>query len=168
MKKFFVLVIFSFFSINTAFSAPSKEERKTALITGSVSGIGLCIVIAMAKAGYNVVLNGFGDVDAAVAQVSAFGTKVIYHNADLRNPAEIEGMFRVIEETFGGLDILVNNAGIQRVHPLEEFPVDEWNDVIAVNLTAPFLTTRLALPYLRAKGWGLKRSHDHLSSRLLL
>ncbi|MDR1031663.1 MAG: 3-hydroxybutyrate dehydrogenase [Holosporales bacterium] len=154
MKRVLVLIIFAFFSIDTAFPKPHYEKRKTALITGSISGIGLSIAIEMAKAGYNVVLNGFGDVDAAVAQVSAFGTKVIYHGADLRNPAEIKDMFRGIERTFDGLDVLVNNAGIQRVHPIEEFPVDEWNDIIAVNLTASFLTTRLALPYFRKKGWG--------------
>jgi 3-hydroxybutyrate dehydrogenase len=154
MKRTFVLIIFAFFIIDAAFPKPHYEKRKTVLVTGSMSGIGLSIAIEMAKAGYNVVLNGFGDVDAAVAQVSAFGTKVIYHGADLRNPAAIEDMFKVIEKTFGGLDVLVNNAGIQRVHPIEKFPVDEWNDIIAVNLTAPFLTTRLALPYFRKKGWG--------------
>jgi 3-hydroxybutyrate dehydrogenase len=154
MKRIFALVFCVFCSVNVVFSMLPPEERKTALVTGSVSGIGLCIATEMAKLGHNIVLNGFGDVEAAIAQVSAFGGKVVYHNADLGKPEEIENMFKMIEQTFGGLDILVNNAGIQRVHPIEEMPTEEWEDVIRINLTAYFHTTRLALPIFKKKGGG--------------
>jgi 3-hydroxybutyrate dehydrogenase len=127
---------------------------KTALVTGSTSGIGLAIATELAKSGANVMLNGFDNIEGAKTQVSESGTRVEYHGADLSKPEEIEDMFNAIKRTFGGLDILVNNAGIQHVAPVDAFPVDRWNAVIAINLSAPFHCTRLALPLMKEKGWG--------------
>lgn len=132
----------------------SELNGKIALVTGSTSGIGLAIATEFAKNGMNVMLNGFGDFEAACAQVSRFGTKVSYCNADLTKPEEVKNLFEAIEKEFGGLDILVNNAGIQHVSSIEDFPIDRWNAVISTNLTAPFLCTQLALPILKARGWG--------------
>ncbi len=128
--------------------------NKTALITGSTSGIGLGIAKALARQGANIVLNGFGDVDGAKAEVAALGVKVSYHGADMSKPAEIEAMIRHAEDTFGGVDVLVNNAGIQHVAPVEDFPVERWDAVIAINLSSAFHTTRLALPGMKARNWG--------------
>jgi 3-hydroxybutyrate dehydrogenase len=129
---------------------------RSALVTGSTSGIGLGIAKALASAGANVVLHGFGDVDAAIAEVSsvARGGRVTYAAADLRRSDEIEAMMEGVRREVGELDVLVNNAGIQHVAPVEEFPVEKWDDVMAVNLTSAFHTTRLALPGMRAKNWG--------------
>jgi 3-hydroxybutyrate dehydrogenase len=136
-------------------STASGELRgKTVLVTGSVSGIGLAIATEFAKNGANVVLNGFGDIEAAVKQVSAYGVRVCYHGADLTKPEEIGDLFETIKRKFRGLDILVNNAGVQYVSPVESFPVEQWNKIIATNLTAPFLCTRLAIPVFRERGWG--------------
>jgi 3-hydroxybutyrate dehydrogenase len=129
-------------------------KNKTALVTGSTSGIGLGIALALARHGANVVLNGFGDADTPQAQVAALGTKVGYHGADMSQPDEIAAMMAYVDEEFGGCDILVNNAGIQYVAPVENFPVERWDAIIAINLTSAFHTTRLALPGMKQRGWG--------------
>lgn len=127
---------------------------KTALVTGSTSGIGLGIAKVLAQAGAQVVLNGFGDSSHARAEVAALGKIPGYHDADLRDVGQIEAMMHYAESTFGGVDIVINNAGIQHVAPVEQFPVDKWNDIIAINLSSVFHTTRLALPGMRQRGWG--------------
>ncbi len=131
---------------------------KTALVTGSTSGIGLGIAHALAAEGANIVFNGFGDpaLIASLQQETAqkFGVKTAYSNADMTKPAEIEKMMVDADAQFGGIDILVNNAGIQFVANIEDFPVDRWDAIIAINLTAAFHTTRLALPSMQKKNWG--------------
>ncbi|MBV6748696.1 3-hydroxybutyrate dehydrogenase [Pseudomonas chlororaphis] len=129
-------------------------KGKTALVTGSTSGIGLGIALGLARAGANVVLNGFGDANAVIAEVEQFGGRVGHHPADVSDPAQIAEMFAYAEREFGGVDILVNNAGIQHVATVEEFPVERWDAIIAINLSSVFHSTRLALPGMRAKGWG--------------
>jgi len=127
---------------------------KTALVTGSTSGIGLGVALELAKQGANIILNGFGDHDAPRAQIEALGVKVGYSGADMSKPAEIAAMMDYAATEFGGVDILVNNAGIQHVSPVESFPVDKWDAIIAINLSAAFHATRLAIPSMRAKNWG--------------
>lgn len=129
-------------------------KGKTALVTGSTSGIGLGVALCLARQGANVVLNGFGEFEAPKAQVAALGVKVGYHGADMSKPAEIEAMMAYAEKEFGGVDILVNNAGIQHVAPVEDFPVAKWDAIIAINLSSAFHTTRLAIPGMRKKNWG--------------
>jgi 3-hydroxybutyrate dehydrogenase len=129
-------------------------KGKTALVTGSTSGIGLGIALALARQGANIVLNGFGDVDGPRAEVAALGVKVAYHGADMSKPAEIAAMMDYAAAQFGRVDILVNNAGIQHVARIEEFPVERWDAVIAINLTSAFHATRLALPAMREANWG--------------
>ena len=126
----------------------------TALVTGSTSGIGLGIAKALAAQGANIVLNGFGDVDGPKAEIAALGVQVAYHGADMSKASEIEAMMAFAADTFGGVDILVNNAGIQHVSAIEDFPVERWDAVIAINLSSAFHTTRLALPHMREKNWG--------------
>jgi NAD(P)-dependent dehydrogenase (short-subunit alcohol dehydrogenase family) len=108
---------------------------------------------ALARQGANIVLNGFGDVEGPKAEVEALGVKVAYHGADMSKPAEIEAMMAAAAE-FGGVDILVNNAGIQHVANVEDFPVERWDAIIAINLSSAFHTTRLALPGMKARNWG--------------
>lgn len=127
---------------------------KTALVTGSTSGIGLAIAEALAESGASVILNGFGDVDGARERVARAGGRVGYHDADLGRVVEIDAMMRYAADEFGGVDVLVNNAGIQHVAPVDAFPVERWDAVLSLNLTAAFHTTRLALPPMRAKNWG--------------
>jgi 3-hydroxybutyrate dehydrogenase len=127
---------------------------KTAIVTGSTSGIGLGIAKALAAQGANIVLNGFGDVDGPKAEIAALGAQVGYHGADMSKPAEIEAMVQYAADTFGGVDILVNNAGIQHVARVENFPVDKWDAILAINLSSAFHATRLALPGMQAKNWG--------------
>jgi 3-hydroxybutyrate dehydrogenase len=127
---------------------------KTALVTGSTSGIGLGMALALAKAGANVMLNGFGDVEAAKAEVAKLGGRVSYHGADMSKPDQIEAMVRACEAEFGALDILVNNAGIQHVANVQDFPAERWDAIIAINLTSAFHTTRHALPGMLARNWG--------------
>jgi 3-hydroxybutyrate dehydrogenase len=129
-------------------------KGKTALVTGSTSGIGLGIAKALAEQGANIMMNGFGEKDAAMAQVKAFGVEVDYHGADMSKPAEIEAMMQVAEKRFGTVDILVNNAGIQHVANVEDFPVDRWDAIIAINLSSAFHTTRLAMPGMKQRNWG--------------
>ncbi len=129
-------------------------KGKTALVTGSTSGIGLGLAQALACAGANIVINGFGDHQHAMETVERLGVKSMFHPADMRSPTDIEDMMKQTLNHFGNVDILVNNAGIQHVAPIEHFPTDKWNDVIAINLTSAFHTTRLALPGMRASNWG--------------
>ena len=129
-------------------------KGKTALVTGSTSGIGLGIAKALAQQGANIVLNGFGDVDGPKAEVAAFGVKVGYHGADMSKPADIEAMMSYAATEFGRVDILVNNAGIQHVARIENFPVERWDAIIAINMSSAFHATRLALPAMKAADWG--------------
>ena len=131
---------------------------KTALVTGSTSGIGLGIARTLAAQGANVVLNGFGDraeierLRAGLAE--AHGVEVRHDGADMSRPEAIEDMMGKALSEFGSIDLLVNNAGIQHVAPVDEFPVEKWYAILAVNLSSTFHTTRLALPAMKAKGWG--------------
>ena len=131
---------------------------KTAVVTGSTSGIGHAIALAFAKEGANVVLNGFGDageIEKIRAGIeSEFGVKAIYSPADMTKPQEIEEMVRLGEKTFGSVDILVNNAGIQFVSPVEDFPVEKWDQIIAINLSSAFHATRAAVAGIKARKWG--------------
>ncbi|HEY8606868.1 MAG TPA: 3-hydroxybutyrate dehydrogenase [Noviherbaspirillum sp.] len=133
-------------------------QGKTALVTGSTSGIGLGIARSLAAQGANIVFNGFGDqaeIEAVQARVKAdFGVDAAYHGADMSKPAEIEAMMQYAAGRFGAVDILVNNAGIQYVASVEEFPVEKWDAIIAINLSSAFHTTRLALPAMKARNWG--------------
>lgn len=128
--------------------------NKTALVTGSTSGIGLGIAKALARQGANIVLNGFGDVETPTAEVQALGAQVAYHGADMSRPDEIADMMKFAQDRFGRVDILVNNAGIQHVSRVENFPVEKWDAILAINLSSAFHTTRLALPAMREANWG--------------
>ncbi|MBC3906608.1 3-hydroxybutyrate dehydrogenase [Undibacterium umbellatum] len=136
----------------------SSLKGKTALVTGSTSGIGLGIARCLASEGANIVFNGFGDRQEIQILQNAveneFAVKTAYHNADMSKAIEIEAMMSFANTTFGGIDILVNNAGIQHVANIEDFPVEKWDAIIAINLTSSFHTTRLALPYMKQKNWG--------------
>lgn len=129
-------------------------KNKTALVTGSTSGIGLGIAKALARQGANIVLNGFGDVEAAKAEVAGLGVQVLYHGADMSKPAEIEDLMASAAKAFGQVDVLVNNAGIQHVSNIEDFPAERWDAIISINLSSAFHTTRLALPAMKASNWG--------------
>lgn len=133
-------------------------KGKTALVTGSTSGIGLGIARALAGQGANIMLNGFGDakeIDTLQTSIaSEFGVQIAYHNADMSKPAEIEAMMKSAADKFGSVDVLVNNAGIQHVANIENFPVEKWDAIIAINLSSAFHTTRLTLPSMKAKNWG--------------
>ena len=133
-------------------------KGKTAVVTGSTSGIGLGIAEGFAKEGVNLVLNGFGDaaeIEAIRAGLaSKFGIKVTYDGADMSKPDQIEAMMKKAAADFGGVDILVNNAGIQHVCPVEDFPTAKWDAIIAINMSSAFHTTKMAVPYMKSKGWG--------------
>ena len=129
-------------------------KGKTALVTGSTSGIGLGIAKVLAAHGANIVLNGFGDVDAARAEFRDIQSQLGYHPADMSKPDQIADMLAYAERTMGAVDILVNNAGIQHVANVEDFPVEKWDAIVAINLSSAFHTTRLVLPGMKARGWG--------------
>src|SRR5690349_11363651 len=133
-------------------------KGKTALVTGSTSGIGLAMARALAKDGANLMLNGFGDKVAIEKERSAieaeFGIKVRYSPADMSDPTEIAEMVAQTEREFGLLDVLVNNAGIQHVANVEDFPIDRWDTIIAINLSSSFHTIRAALPGMKKRKWG--------------
>jgi 3-hydroxybutyrate dehydrogenase len=133
-------------------------QTRNALVTGSTSGIGLAIARALAAEGANVVLNGLGD-PAEIETIRAglardFGVKVLYSGADMLKPDQIAAMVEGVERDLGSLDILVNNAGIQHVAPIESFPADRWDAIIAINLTAAFHAIRAAIPSMKRRGWG--------------
>ena len=133
-------------------------KEKTALVTGSTSGIGLAIAEALARSGANLIVNGFGeaeDVERSRSRLETeYGVRVLFSPADMTRPAAIEAMMKFAADAFGGIDVLVNNAGIQHVAPVDEFPPEKWNAIIAVNLSAAFHTIRLALPYMKRRRWG--------------
>jgi 3-hydroxybutyrate dehydrogenase len=133
-------------------------KGKTALITGSTSGIGLAYAKALAAEGADLIINGFGDAAAIeterVGLEAISGAKAVYSDADLTKVDAIEAMMAMAADSFGGVDILINNAGVQHVAPVDQFPIDKWNLIIALNLTAAFHTIRLAVPHMRAKKWG--------------
>ena len=129
-------------------------KGKTALVTGSTSGIGLGIARSFAAQGAQVMINGFGDVEGPLAELRQTGAKVVYHGADMTQPEQIADMVRSCEAELGGCDILVNNAGIQHVALVEEFPVERWDAIIAINLSSAFHTMRAALPGMKARRWG--------------
>jgi 3-hydroxybutyrate dehydrogenase len=133
-------------------------KGKNAVVTGSTSGIGLGIARAFAKDGANVVINGFGDPQAIEKERTAiereFAVKALYSAADMSKPAEIAAMIKTAETTLGSCDILVNNAGIQHVAPIEEFPIEKWDQIIAINLSSAFHAIRAAVPGMKARKWG--------------
>jgi 3-hydroxybutyrate dehydrogenase len=133
-------------------------KEKSALVTGSTSGIGLAIARAMAAQGANVTINGFGDAAGIEKERSGiekeFGVKAVYSAADMTKPDEIADMVKTAEKTFDSLDVLVNNAGIQFVAPIEDFPIDKWNQIIAINLSAAFHAIRAAVPGMKSRKWG--------------
>jgi 3-hydroxybutyrate dehydrogenase len=133
-------------------------KGKSALVTGSTSGIGLGYARALAAEGANVTINGFGDAAAIEKERSGiekdFSVKAVYSAADMTKPAEIADMIKTAEQTFGALDILINNAGIQYVAPIEEFPIEKWDQIISINLSAAFHAMRAAVPGMKARKWG--------------
>lgn len=132
-------------------------KGKSALVTGSTSGIGLEYATLLAAEGANVMLNGFGDADAIEKTrkgLEEHGGRILYNGADLTRVDQIEKLVAETAQTFGGVDILINNAGMQHVAPVDEFPIEKWDLIIALNLSAAFHTIRLALPHMMAKGWG--------------
>lgn len=129
-------------------------KGKNALVTGSTSGIGLAIAEQLASQGANVMLNGFGDFEAAIRRVQSNGTIVRYHAADVSKPSEIEELVATCVSDIGSVDILVNNAGIQHVAAVEDFPIERWDTIIAINLSAAFHTTRCVLPEMKRRNWG--------------
>jgi 3-hydroxybutyrate dehydrogenase len=132
-------------------------KNKTALITGSTSGIGLGIARNFAKAGANIIVNGFGDasqIDAVVKELAGYGVEVLYSSADMSKPEEINALTATALKQFGVVDILVNNAGIQHVCPIDEFPPEKWDAILAINLSSAFHLTRGLTPAMKAQQWG--------------
>src|SRR6478672_2782781 len=127
-------------------------QGKVALVTGSTSGIGLAIAKGLAAEGAKLMINGFGDTAAIERECDELGA--LHDGADMSKPAEIERMMKRCADELGGPDILVNNAGIQHVSPVQDFPPEKWDAIIAINLSAVFHTTRLAIPGMKDKGWG--------------
>ena len=133
-------------------------KGKNAIVTGATSGIGLAIAKALAAQGCNLMFNGLGDsreienLRRGIAE--DFGVKANYHDADLSKPEEIPALIKAAEDAFGHLDILINNAGIQYLSPIETFPTERWDAIMAINLSAPFHTIRAALPGMKRQGWG--------------
>ncbi|NOU07934.1 MAG: 3-hydroxybutyrate dehydrogenase [Hyphomicrobiaceae bacterium] len=137
----------------------SGIKGKTAVVTGSTSGIGLGIALALAKEGANIVMNGLGPEDepqnqASIQAVKALGTRVSFDGANMLRAGEIVAMIQKAEKDFGQVDILVNNAGIQHVSPIETFPTEKWDAIIAINLTSAFHTIRTSLPGMKTRNWG--------------
>ncbi|MGG7519038.1 3-hydroxybutyrate dehydrogenase [Allorhizobium undicola] len=131
--------------------------KRSVVVTGSTSGIGLGVAKAFAEAGDNIVINGFGEpsaIEEAIKALEAKGAKVIYHKADMTKPEEIADLIATAIKTFGGVDVLVNNAGIQHVAPMEEFPIEKWDQIIAINLSSAFHTMRAAIPAMKEKKAG--------------
>ncbi len=133
-------------------------KGKSALVTGSTSGIGLAMARALAAQGANITINGFGEKDAIEKERAGiekeFGVKVLYSPADMTKPAEIAAMVKTSTQTFGSLDVLINNAGIQHVAPIEEFPIEKWDQIVAINLSSAFHTIRAAVPGMKSRKWG--------------
>lgn len=133
-------------------------KGKTAIVTGSTSGIGRGIAHALAAQGANIMTNGFGDTPETIAtvksEITAFGVKADYNPADVSKPDQIAAMFEATVKAFGSVDIVVNNAGIQFVAPVDQFPLEKWDAVIATNLSSAFYATQCALPLMRKAGWG--------------
>ena len=132
-------------------------QGQVAVVTGSTSGIGLALAQALAGQGVHVVLNGLGDaaaIEQARAGIEAMGVKALYHGADMTNPGQIADLIASAHAQLGRLDILVNNAGIQHVAPVDEFPLEKWDQIIAINLTSAFHTARAAIPLMKAQGRG--------------
>ncbi len=132
-------------------------KGRTAVVTGSTSGIGHAIAVAMAQAGANVVVNGLGteaDNAAAIAAVAKFGTRVAFDPANMLRNNQIADMIAKAEKDFGSVDVLVNNAGIQHVSPIEDFPVEKWDAIIGINLSSAFHTIRATVPGMKKRKWG--------------
>lgn len=133
-------------------------KNRNAIVTGSTSGIGLAIARAYAKEGVNVTINGLGDAAAIEAERAGiekeFGVKAYYSPADMTRPDEIRAMVKEAAEKHGGVDILVNNAGVQHVAPIEDFPIETWNLILAINLSAAFHAIAAAIPGMKARKWG--------------
>ena len=132
-------------------------QGKNVIVTGSTSGIGHGVALALAAQGANIMLNGFGtpeDVEKAKAEVAAKGVKVAYSAADMSKPDQIAAMVAEAEKAFGSVDVLVNNAGIQHTAPIQDFPIEKWDAILAINLSAVFHGTRAVLPGMQARGWG--------------
>ena len=132
-------------------------KGRNAVVTGSTSGIGKAVAIALANAGANVVVNGLGseaDNKSAIGEVAKAGTRVAFHAANMLRAAEIADMIAVTQRDFGSVDIVVNNAGIQHVSPVEEFPIEKWDAIIGINLSSAFHTVRAAVPGMKARKWG--------------
>lgn len=132
-------------------------KGRNAVVTGSTSGIGLGMATALAKAGANVMINGLGseaEIAEATKEVAAAGTRVLYDGANMLRHNQIAAMIERAEKELGSVDILVNNAGIQHVSPVEEFPIEKWDAIIAINLTSSFHTTRAAVPGMKKRNWG--------------
>ncbi|TWD54290.1 3-hydroxybutyrate dehydrogenase [Agrobacterium vitis] len=131
--------------------------KRNVVVTGSTSGIGLGIARAFAQEGANLLINGFGpadEIEKIRKELEAKGGKVIYHAADMTKPAEIADMIETAISQFGGIDVLVNNAGIQHVAPIEEFPIEKWDQIIAINMSSAFHTMRAAIPNMKGKKSG--------------
>src|SRR5262245_25268638 len=138
-------------------SLTGSLKGRTAVVTGSTSGIGHAIALALAEAGANVVVNGLGseqDNEKAIRAVAAHGTRVIFDPANMLRHNQIAGMIERAEKELGAVDVVVNNAGIQHVAPVEEFPIEQWDAVIAINLSSAFHTTRAAVPGMKRRKWG--------------
>ena len=132
-------------------------KDKTAIVTGSTSGIGLGIAHALAADGANIMLNGFGDpaqIESIKKEIAAHRVRVDYHAADMSRPDQIADLVKQTQAGFGSVDIVVNNAGIQHVALIEDFPVERWDAIIAINLSSAFHTMHHALPLMKAKNWG--------------